>query len=259
MIDYFRKQGIHEKNIYDHFGGNVVYMDEIIFNFPLFIIAFTNRTGSNLLASRLHSTGLYSVIGENLNYDEVIIRSSKTDVKSFPAYIAGLVNIRENSSKIFGIKASWDQLLMICRWGINRMFSDIAVVHIERESLVEQAVSFSIAGQTKRWTSEYPDTGMSPVYNRDDIDSKLYDIVSSNQAIIAICDIMKMRRLRVTYEELVKDPDKVVGNVARFSGVIDTPIMSSAGIRKQASENNTKFSEMYRAEAQEIILSIKSY
>lgn len=96
ITDAFSEQGPHELTICSLFPQAFAWTGSSpVFSKPLYILAFTNRSGSNSLADYLRQTGKFRGFGEGLNGDEVErnVRRDPT-INSFPDYIARLAGAR---------------------------------------------------------------------------------------------------------------------------------------------------------------------
>jgi trehalose 2-sulfotransferase len=209
----------HEKVIRSFFGEKCVYSENAAsFPHPLYLLAFSNRTGSNLLAEYLRSTNVFSGFGEQLNHQSVLALSKTLGAVSFPDYLAKVTAKFGNDKSIYGFKASWSQLLMLLRCRIDRMYTGIKIIHLTRTDAVAQAVSFSIASQTKRWTSLQNGEVANPQFDFDDINMRLDASLLSAEAIAATCSLFMIPRLHLCYEELTKDPRGTMLKVGEFCG-----------------------------------------
>lgn len=243
FTDSFRGKGEHEKKISDLFNGNMAYQGKAIFKSKLYILAFTNRSGSNLLADYMRQTGFFYGLNEALNWDEVELRAEREKVSSFPDYIISQVS-NENKNSHWGVKASWDQMIMLARFGVTDMFSSVKVIHSVRTDLVGQAVSLWIAHQTGKWTSNHRSSDMAPEYDRKPIDKIIKQISNANCNIDCISRALKWQRAAVIYENLTNDPELVINRIGKFVSAdfskwrADIPKIS-----KQRDQLNADFSQ----------------
>ena len=200
------QQGPHERNIRTLFPGAFVREGtEPLFTKPLYLLAFTNRSGSNLLADYLRQTREFRGFGEGLNWDTVQRSLEQYPADSFPDYVARLAGPLNEPGR-WGIKASWEQIVMLKRANIFSMFPSVQVIHSVREDLVGQAVSHWIAHQTNQWTSAQQGSGVNPDYAGDRIEHILMDAVRSNGFINLICRTLDLPRHVVVYERLQANP-----------------------------------------------------
>lgn len=214
ISEFFAKQGLHEINIRALFPGAFAWPGtEPLFAKPLYLLAFTNRSGSNLLADYLRQTRAFRGFGEALNWDTVKRSLDQDKVSSFPDYVTRLAG-PVNEPGRWGIKASWEQIIMLKRANIFSMFPSVQVIHSVREDTVGQAVSHWIAHQTNQWTSVQQGSGVTPEYAGDRIEHIVMDIIRSNCFIDLICRALDLPRQVVRYERLQADPADEISRLA---------------------------------------------
>ncbi|TWI34921.1 Stf0 family sulfotransferase [Paracoccus sulfuroxidans] len=238
---------VHETNIEGIFSGRVRFEEAApVFNHPLYLIGFTNRCGSNLLAGYLRSTPAFDGFYEQLNHDTVGARLPKLHAETFPDYLRAISQNHPGNGKMIGFKASWDQLRMLLRWRIDRMYEGgIRMIHISRENLIEQAVSWSIAFQTKQWTSQ-ENALAAAVYDESDIDLRLSYIMQSNQNMGYLLALSGIPSLPVRYSDICRDPAAVVRSIGAFADVdLQTWEPGASEIRKQGGDMNKEFVARY--------------
>lgn len=216
ISDAFAQLGPHEKQIRSFFPGTFERdaAEPPIFSKPLYILGFTNRSGSNMLADYLRQTGQLRGFGEGLNWDEIRRNLETCATASFPDYIARLASTR-NEPGTWGIKATWDQILMLQRANIFSMFSGVQIIHSVRCDVIGQAISHWIAHQTKKWTSLHHENGVTPKFSQEDIEHITMDIVRSNAYIDLIARTSRIPRHVVVYEQLHSNPADEMRRLAK--------------------------------------------
>ena len=247
----------HEEQITKHFGGNMVYLGEApIFRNPLRLILFRNRSGSNLLAEYLASSGHFNRFKEVLNQQSVRKKSKRLNAGSFPDYLVKIHAEQCRNSETFGLKASLDQLLMLLRCRINHMYSGIEVVHITRADLIDQAVSFSIAKRTKEWTSDRAsDIATQTDFNYADIDKNLSAACFFNVASPIVCKLFDVPYQACVYENIVSRPRETVVEVAKFFGAhLDESFQPTSRIERQANQIKARYKAQFERRARETLL-----
>lgn len=255
ILDRLARPGVHETRIRQQFGDLVEWRGHRpVFNYPLFLLAFVNRSGSNLLAEYMRTTHCFAGFHEHLNYDTVARLSGQFGARSFPDYLQGLVESLGVPERVFGFKASWDQAAMMFRFGAHRMYRGVRVIHIVRNDTLAQAISFQIAAATRQWTSAQKAEANAKVeFNGPALANLIDSIHFGNQAIEELGHLLDVPRLRLLYEDLVADPVSVMTRIGRFSGqdLQDwKPVQPS--IRKQASDLNDQLRVAYQAYARRV-------
>ncbi|SMX42809.1 Stf0 family sulfotransferase [Actibacterium lipolyticum] len=245
-----RSKSIHEKMIVECFGKKVRWDEpRPAFDCDLAMLGFTNRCGSNMTAELLRRTGIFAGLRESLNGPAVQKVSEKNGLSSFPDFIKFTAD-SEPDAPIFGFKVNHAQLEMVCRWKIPKMFRGAKVLHVVRSDLVAQAVSYSIADQTKQWTSEQKGSGIKPEFNYDDIMIRLKGIAPANADIAKIASKYGLPRLELNYEHVVADRTAAIAQVCEFFG--HTPrgqIEMQERFQKQGDGLNDEFIARFMEEA----------
>lgn len=247
---------VHEIEIVRRFGERARYVGPVVFDHPLHLLSFSNRSGSNLLAEYLRSTGVFSGFNETLNFDTVNQLAGTMGVDSFPEYIRAMEARMLKEARITGFKANWMQLLMLYRLGISSMYPSIKVIHIVRRDLLDQAVSFSIANQTKQWMAAHKRVA-EPQFNFEDIRSRLFGSALSRDAVRHICEMFSAPILEVTYEEMIADPratlDSIFSFVGEHFGNWTQP--QNTRFQKQGDETNEQFKKKFLDESRKRALA----
>lgn len=257
VIDQIRQPRIHELRISESFGGDVFFnSNTAAFDRPLALLLFANRSGSNLLAEHLLASGCFSGLQETLNFDIVEKTSKKHGIVSFSEYFHAIAthNINENKNA-FGTKCSLDQLIMLLRWNILSMFPSAKIINIERHDIVGQAVSMSIAVQTRSWSSE-TSPAASPIYDFKQIENYFTQFSADIIKRRALIDVLGLDAITFEYEQVVSEPLHVVSECCRLFGIPapHTP-PEQTRLRKQGGELNREFSARFREEARERLLT----
>ncbi|WP_164876114.1 Stf0 family sulfotransferase [Falsirhodobacter deserti] len=257
LMKFISQGGIHEKEIRRHFGDRAIFTgDRPVFDHPLYLLAFSNRSGSNLLADHLRSTPVFSGFYEQLNHSTVLQQAEQWNAGTFPDLIRIGSEVLSEGKPIHGFKASWDQILMLHRFRIPAMYDGVKIIHITRDDVLGQAVSYQIAHQTKRWTSMQRGEDVKPVYDKAQISHLIGAAQMSANAIQMLCTIFEMPRIEVTYEEIVARPRKAV---LRIGKLLDLDLQDwksrKPTIARQADAINDSFRARYLAEARTHLLT----
>ncbi len=237
------KPSEHETQIHDVLDGRVAFEgDAPIFDTPLYLLGFYNRCGSNLLAEALCSTPYFAGFREELNGRMVVNRIRRNRLTSFPEYIQVCSDQARQEGRIYGFKASWTQIAMLLRFGIDRMYPSVRILHMTRRDVVAQAVSFWIAYQTKQWTSKIRAAVAGPTFDPERIRSMMEAALFSDQAIDWICTLRDIPQQRIVYEDFIAAPADTMQAIGRFSGLDLTGwTPAEPTLRKQATEVNDAF------------------
>jgi len=234
----------HEKTLRKLFRANCAYDGPAVFGAPLMLIGFTNRCGSNLLASYLRTAKGVAGFHEQLNHDAVTRVSRDRGIESFPDYIRHV----SKGSERHGFKAGVEQVAMLYRLGITKMYPSVRVLHITRRDTLSQAVSFSIADKTKQWAAWQPRQSEAR-YDRADIDRRLDWIALQNESMRVAAKVFGFSYGQITYEDLVTTPADVVIRASRFFGLTPPETLPPPGLTRQAGGVNAEFIARYLRDA----------
>ena len=238
-MQYLTQPSEHQGKIHDHFNGDVGWRGEQ-FQDTLVILLFTNRSGSNLLGDYLVEAGGFSGMAEHLNWDFVTSTATKLGINSFNDYLRGLCLHNSRDGRIYGVKASVGQMLMLARWGYFAAFKEVRVLHIEREDTVGQAVSFSIANQTDAWKSG-AEAKATPEYRHSEVRHYLTQITEENGDGRIATAALGLPVHRVIYEHLVSEPETVVRDTYAWFGLPVEGLSVRTSMKKQAGPLNEAF------------------
>jgi trehalose 2-sulfotransferase len=207
-----------------------------------YVLCFTNRCGSNHLGECLASDGRVGFPSEGLNFDTVIAHSMRQRFTSFDEYLAWLIQTQVGSAGVFGIKASPAQLIGLHNRGILRLAgAKLHMVHALRREVMAQAVSMLIASRTRRWTSKQPGIRAEIKYNPDELLGMAESICRQNAIFTALFELLQLDPVRVPYDKMQTEPDKLVRRVGRVLGVANLKLVpEKLSLEKQANELNAE-------------------
>lgn len=259
-------QDTHQTEIAAYFDGGMVYDGEApLFDQPLVVMMFTNRSGSNLLVDRLLTHPSMEgfcwadQFGEILNAEEVAAIAPTLGATSFPAYITAMAGPTYSRGALFGLKASPEQLVMLVRCRIDRMFSGLRVIYITREDTLGQAISMSIALATEQWTSNLvarPDT--KPRYDFQQLNDLIAMFRQANIYARLVLEAFDLPWHEVRYDELTADMEATVHRVAAWLGLsIKEWVIPPPRIAKQASALSDSFRVQFLADIRKAALGIE--
>jgi LPS sulfotransferase NodH len=255
----------HLRAISEYFGGGMIYRGETpMFDQPLVVLVFTNRSGSNLLVDQLSTHpqiegfGWNDQYGELLNSDEVAAIAPTLGVISFPAYLAALAGPSCARGAMFGVKASPEQLVMLLRCRIDRMFAGLRLVYTTREDTLGQAISMSIALATEQWDSTCPALpNAQPRYDFEQLSDLIAMFRQSNIYARLVMEAFGQTWHGVSYEQLTADMDATVRRVAAWLGLSsDGWTIPPPRISKQASALSDAFRAQYLSDIRNAALGL---
>ncbi|MFG2059064.1 Stf0 family sulfotransferase [Micromonospora sp. NPDC048930] len=192
-----------------------------------YFICATPRTGSSLLCGLLASTG---VAGCPEAYFRVPDEGHWADRWGLAAgwgyddYVRAALAAGRTGNGVFGAKLMWGTLDRVVEGlaGVHpelagaddallrRAFGRTAFVHLRREDVLAQAVSWLRAEQTEHWyVGDAGGNGRAPVYDPDGVDELLGTIAAHQAAWDEWFAAYGITPHRVRYEDLAADPTGV--------------------------------------------------
>lgn len=212
-------------------------------------IVFTNRSGSTYLRELLASTGWFNRAGEPLNAEQAIPSCQARGLRSLPRYFAAIA-AEQQMNGWWVTKASIGQIAALAAWGIlGRVLPRARFIVTERTDKLAQVISWQIAAQTGRYTSEHaPTTAAAPVYDRDVLLHSLGQMVEAQARTALFLSINGIVPLHITYEFLTRYPDQAGAALLDFLGA-PAPRCdpSRIALRKQADATNEAWRRRFLA------------
>jgi trehalose 2-sulfotransferase len=245
--------GSHERYIVDYFG------EEKIFNQKQFLveqdnifICFTNRCGSNFLANVMESTGIFSEAGEYFNWQTIVNISKRKNILSFDDYCIDMIG-KKTKNNLFVSKIGWEQLLMISKLGqIPNIFNNSKFIWIQRKDVLGQAISLSIANQTKKWTSKQTGNEIVPEYRKDSIQKIIKGLSNANLIFANYFNLFNADFIEIFYESFCENVEINIKKICDFTGK-DFQVENLKEVKLEVQRNgiNTEFREKFTSDIQE--------
>ncbi len=199
------------------------------FDFPpfsgtrlLYMIAGTSRMGGKSLCHLLWRTGLMGAPMEYFNFYSTIFQvAARLGVTSLDDYVQRLFEVRTSPNGVFGFEAHFDHLQFMTV--ANLRFANLAVLYLRRADSVAQAVSYAIAMQTRQWTSLDPEPVQPPSYDFEKIHQAMRHLAWQNAGWKAWMRKENIQPIKLYYEDLVADPQRVVETILQRLGRTPDP------------------------------------
>jgi LPS sulfotransferase NodH len=229
LLDY--DPGIHEREILRYFAGRAAgrprpappqtdQQPETVL-----VIAFSNRSGSNLLAESLAASGLVNRAGESFNFDRVIDTCERVGLNDLAGYLAHLSPSIDDPPSL-AVKLSWDQLFFLTSVGvIPHYWPNVRFAWIMRDDLMAQALSHLVAERTGCWSGAYPELALSEILAEstpEDLVRKLEEITFAHRQFTNYFAVHDIEPVIVDYDDLVTDPEAEARRVLDRLGMIPT-------------------------------------
>ncbi|WP_162409646.1 Stf0 family sulfotransferase [Acuticoccus sediminis] len=248
-LQYLIREKLHSAPILKLFEGDVFYNGAPVFDVPLVVMLFCNRSGSNLAAQYLLNTGLVGGLQESTNHASVAFAKKKYNASSYGELFEAQARDVIDRGRWYGIKASPNQLAMLKKWGLLSLFPSVKILNSTRKDVVGQAVSLSIAMQTQKWTSQADVPDVEVGYDFQDITGHINRICTQAAASHMVAAALSTPMHELVYEDVVEDPIGAIRGAVRFMGFPDGDLdIGEPKIQKQADEKNDLFIKMYGEE-----------
>lgn len=209
------------------------------------IICFLNRSGSNFLAECLQQSGGIGPFGEFFNHPNLVSLCKEKDIDTLSDYVF-YINSLMKKDNVFCTKLGWAQLYFLIKIGvIPKIIKNPKFIFITRNDLLGQAISFSIASQTKKWSSEHKAEKQHVEYSENDILNGIIGSSFGNARFEQLFSLYRIKPISVRYEGLSNNPEKVIMRVLNTLNYLYTPLkLDEINIKKQGNETNTKFKKI---------------
>lgn len=239
--------------------------------FDSYFVCATPRTGSSLLLGLLQSTGVagrpeayFREPDERLWADRWQLPGNSDGAFDYAAYVRAALAAGTTDNGVFGAKLMWGTLdEVVEKLGkvypdlaggdvprLERAFGRLRFIHVRRDDVLAQAVSWLRAEQTNTWY--VGDAGASrrePRFDPDRIDQLTQLIDEHNCAWEEWFSSAGVKPHRVRYEELAADMSGVTRGILGYLGldVSDGRAIVPQHAR-QADELNDQWIARYRAQ-----------
>ena len=231
-------------------------------------VCATPRTGSSLLLGLLESTGLagrpesyFRDPDEQQWADRWGIPGPADPAFDYPTFVRAARAAGTTPNGVFGAKLMWgtlDELVAKLAPGtagadltvLESAFGALRFVHLRREDVLAQAVSWLRAEQTRTWwTGDPGGTGGEPRYDPDRITALLDTIAEHNAAWHAWFGRYGVTPYEITYERLTADLAGTTRGILAHLGLdpaASRPVRPRH--RRQADHLNEDWTGRYRTE-----------
>jgi trehalose 2-sulfotransferase len=229
-----------------------------------YIIVSVQRSGTHLLCSILRSTGVAGKPGEYFFCKRTETWEKRWGSPSRTAYLERALRHGSTPNGVFGFVAMWtyferviDMLHEIPGYEqlartevLNAVFNRPKYIWMRRRDRVRQAVSWTIASQTKIWSQksgEAPPVDPGPRFDFDLIDRRYNDILDDETSWENYFHQNRIEPLVLFYEDVIVSNRDAAERVLGFLGIalpsdlqIPTP-----SVEKQATQLSEEWATSY--------------
>lgn len=229
-----------------------------------YLLCGTPRTGSTLLCELLTSTGVagrpesYFRGPDQLRWADRFGLSVANGSLDYREFAAAARRFGTTSNGVFAARVMWGTVEVMCNGldprrrtrtdldVLEGAFGPLSLVHLVREDVVAQAVSWARAEQSGYW-QRGDGIVAEPELDLAQLHRLVHTITEHTRAWRSWFRAQEAAPLQVTYEELVHDPQTTVLEVLDHVGV-DAPAdwTSEVGTPQQADELNAEWARRYR-------------
>ncbi|THD35560.1 MAG: hypothetical protein E7773_10620 [Sphingomonas sp.] len=201
------------------------------------------RAGTTFLKELLASTGR---LGEPVEWFDPVWRARVGPTDDF---IGAMLARTATPNSVYGLKIFSSHAKAAARHQWATRLPNLSFVHIRRDDLLGQAISFARAAQTARFVSDQAERRAAG-YDRRAIDSALITLARGQ----ARWEIWFARHgiapLRVSYEQVIADPADTVARIAALVGVEGARIdLAQVTAQRMSDDTSDEWRHRYRADA----------
>lgn len=175
------------------------------------------RAGTTFLKELLASTGK---LGEPAEWFEPVWRGRIGPTDDF---IGAMLARTATPNHVYGLKLFSSHMKAAARHQWATRLPNLSFVHVRRDDLLGQAISFARAAQTARFVSDQAERRV-PEYDRRAIDSALIALARGQARWEIWFARLNIRPLRLSYEQVVDDPAAAVARIAALVGTDDAQV-----------------------------------
>jgi len=233
----------------DDFSDRQFDLDCAVAPRDLLVLCSTPRSGSTFLCDLLYRNRLCVCheYFQNFQYMPVLAHRWGVDLESDPdlaGYSSQLRRYRTAPTGWLGINIHAAHLSSYRR--ALGSFADLRVhyVHLVRDDVLSQAVSYYIASRSGQWTERFASSGTCP-YDFGGIDRCLERILRGNAILRAFFVVENVKPIEIQYERMVEDPAEAL---RQLPCVPDDFSFVPALLERQRSDQKKAYLERFSAE-----------
>ncbi|MEF8698119.1 MAG: Stf0 family sulfotransferase [Candidatus Accumulibacter sp. UW20] len=216
------------------------------------ILLSTPRSGSTLLSDILRSNEVCLPHEYFQPYQYMPILADrwsaigKDNILDGRQYIQSLTRCRTFVGGWLGINLHESHLHIYER--LRTFFPEVPFffVHISRSDLIAQAISYQIARQTKKWSSNFR-LEQAPEYDFDKITSLASQIQSQNFLIQKYCHSRGISCHTVVYEDLIASPARCLNELSLALG-LPKSLVFRTDLKRQSDSINGEWKSLYMSD-----------
>ncbi len=216
----------------------------------IFFLLSTPRSGSTMICDLLYKSDFCLAHEYFQPYQYLPILANrwgclKEDLLDKEMFTKQLIRFRTLKSGWLGINLHGHHLPIYYKFKEYFPDSEKIFVRVRRRNVIAQAISYEIASQTGKWSSEFQ-TGVTPVYSFDNIKSKINAIKQQEILTDIFATSLSENVIELVYEDFILDP------IAALSSIIpEEPLKTlliEPSLKKQSSNLNKAWIDRFTQE-----------
>ncbi|MGB8818986.1 MAG: Stf0 family sulfotransferase [Rhizobiaceae bacterium] len=183
-----------------------------------YAICTAPRSGSNYLCQLLTSTGKLGAPLEYFNGQSRRIFEDPDYPDQPKAQIAKILTAGSTPNRVYGLKVfNYQHRAVAAQMDWPAKLPELKYVYLKRNDIISQAISWARAKQTGQYRASQPALG-NPRYDPAQILECLVHIQQEYAGWDAYFDASSIKPLKLTYEDVVKNPQGAVDAIAGMLG-----------------------------------------
>lgn len=166
------------------------------------------------------------------------------------SFLESLIKFRTYPNGWLGINVHGEHLAIFSKFddlfpAVNKHY-----IHLQRQNIIPQAVSYEIAVQTNQWSSKYKSKAEAN-YNYTAIENKLHRIQRQNALISSYILSRNISCETIYYEDIIAEPLAILKNIIPENIIPDfspNTISAKSSMKKQSSERNKNWTDRFSHE-----------
>ncbi len=221
-----------------------------------YILCFTARSGSTMTMSLFEKTHLLGNPSEFINPRGVMQKYlSKYPASNIFEYFDLLRRDQVSNNGIFGIKSSFPDLEPLIKSGlIGKLLNPVKFIYLTRRDIILQAISLYILQKSGRGyghavKSRPVQTSVEIEYNEEQILKRVDRLIQQKLQWERFFSLYSVEPLRITYEDILEDANKIVQSILAFMGEdITTSVdLTMSETLKIGTDRNQTWADRIRA------------
>jgi LPS sulfotransferase NodH len=214
-----------------------------------FMICGVPRSGTTLLGNTLRATGLAGRPVEFFDPGKMKDFERTWKTTSIEDYVETMLARTASPNGVFGIKAHYNQLrLALGERDPRDLFPNLHFVYVTRRDRLRQAISWSRAGQTGKWSSKHAAKRGPPTFDFHELRFLVRQIEELEQLWEGFFAERGVSPLRLVYEDFSRALEATIVEVLTYVG-IELPRgfqVPTAAVSSQTDRLSDEWVERYR-------------